>query len=61
MSSKKDYDKVTMREGRANNRELGKDGTKVPRIIKKLGERTFDARAKGAADYRAAQKKKKGK
>ena len=61
MSSKKDYDKVTMREGRANNRELGKGGTKVPRIIKKLGERTFDARAKGEADYRAAQKKKKGK
>ena len=61
MSSKKDYDKVTMREGLANNRELGKDGTRVPRIIKKLGERTFDARAKGVADYRAAQKKKKGK
>lgn len=55
MSDKKAYDKVTIREGKALNRDLGKDGTSNPAIMKKLGNRAFDARAKGAADYAAAQ------
>lgn len=58
MSDKKAYDKVTTREGKAINKGLGKDGTKVPAIAKKLGTLAFDKRAKGAAQHLASKKKK---